>query len=124
MKPFSLKSPIGSFLCALLILPGAAVTTALANSPGGGTGTGPAITLVDNGNGTLTMGNGIVSILCNVSGAELPQINYTYNNGGGIVTNQMLNGGTDGGKFYWEEGGFGTSNFTETASVSVPTYGE
>jgi len=79
--------------------------------PGGGTGSGPNVTLVDNG-ATVTLGNGIVSILCTKSGATINQINYTYNNGGGTVTNQLLAGGHNGGQLYWELGGFGTGSFT------------
>ena len=76
-------------------------TGVLANIPSGGTGTGPAVTLVDNG-GTVTIGNGIVSILCTKSGATIDQINYIYNNGSGTITNQLLSGGTYGGQLYWE----------------------
>lgn len=73
----------------------------LANVPGGGTN-GASVTLTDNGT-TVTLANGIVSILCTKSGATLNQINYTYNNGGGTQTQQLLSGGTDGGKLYWED---------------------
>jgi autotransporter-associated beta strand protein len=82
-----------------------------ANIPGGGSGTGPNVTLVDNGDGTVTMANGIVTIVCITSSAVLSQINYTYNNSGTTVTNQLLNGGKDGGEFYWENGGFGSGAF-------------
>jgi fibronectin type 3 domain-containing protein len=84
---------------------------ALANLPGGGNGTGPNVTLVDNGS-TLTVANGIVSILCTKSGATIDQINYTYNNGSGTTTTQLLVGGHNGGQLYWELGGFGTGSFT------------
>ena len=98
--------------------------TALANLPGGGTGTGPDVTLVDNGNGTVTMANGIVSILCTTVSATLNQINYTYNNSGVTVTNQLLNGGKDGGEFYWETGGFGSGNFTYSVVANNGNYCE
>jgi autotransporter-associated beta strand protein len=98
-------------------------TGALANIPGGGTGTGPNVTLVDNG-GTVTMGNGIVSIVCTKSSAVLSQINYIYNNGGGTVTNQLLNGGKDGGEFYWENGGFGSGTFAYSVVASSGDYAE
>ena len=91
-----------AILC-ILLLGGAA---AMANVPGGIIpGTNPAVTLTDNG-GTVTMSNGIVSILCNKAGANITQINYTYNNGNGTKTTQLLNGGNDGGELYWEFGNF------------------
>lgn len=83
----------------------------LANIPGGGTGAGAAVTLVDNGS-TVTIGNGIVSILCRKSGATINQINYTYNNGSGTTTTQLLAGGHNGGQLYWELGGFGGGSFS------------
>jgi hypothetical protein len=81
---------------------------AYANIPGGGTGTGPNVTLVDNG--SVTIGNGIVSIVCAKSGATINQINYTYNNGGGPQTINLLSGGNNGGRLYWELGGFTTGD--------------
>lgn len=81
------------------------------NIPGGGTGAGPSVTVTDNG-ATVTLANGIVSVVCIKSSATITQINYTYNNGGSTVTNQLLSGGFDDGKLYWETGGFGTGNFT------------
>ncbi len=72
----------------------------LANVAGGGTN-GPNVTLTDNGS-TVTLANGIVSLVCTKSGATINAINYTYNNGGGSQTRQLLSGGTDGGKLYWE----------------------
>ena len=93
--------------CFLLALP------VFANIPGGGTGTGADVTLVDNGS-TVTIANGTVSILCTKSGATINQINYTYNNGGGTQTVNLLAGGNNGGQLYWELGGFGGSTFTYT----------
>jgi rhamnogalacturonan endolyase len=101
-----------------------AVLSAFANIPGGGNGTGPAVTIVNSGPGTVTMANGIVSIVCQTSGAVISQINYTYNNSGTAVTNQLLNGGTDGGELYWETGGFGTGNFTYSVVSNTASYGE
>ncbi len=98
--------------------------SAWANIPGGGNGTGPDVTLVNNGNGTVTMANGIVSILCTTSGATINQINYTYNNSGTTVTNQLLANGTDGGEFYWETGGFGTGGFNYSAAANTGNYCE
>ena len=69
-------------LIVLVLLAG--VPAAWANLPGGGTGTGGSVTLVDNGNGTVTMANGIVSIVFTKTGAQInniyshiSQINFT-----------------------------------------------
>ena len=106
--------------CAWLL----SATPVLANLPGGGTGTGPDVTLTDNGNGTVTMANGIVSILITKSGATVNQINYTYNNGGGTVTNQVLAGGKNGGQLYWEFGGFGGNPFAYSVVANNGSYAE
>jgi rhamnogalacturonan endolyase len=106
--------------CGVLL----AMPSVFANIPGGGTGTGANVTLVNNGNGTVTMGNGIVSVLCNTSAAQITEINYTYNNGGSSTTRQLLNGGTDGGEFYWETGGFGSGSFTYTPVANTGNYAE
>src|SRR4051794_31389911 len=73
-------------------------SNAFGNLPGGGTGTGPNVTLVDNGNGTVTMANGIISIVITKSDASIHQINYTYNNSGSPTTYQVLSGGFSGGQ--------------------------
>jgi hypothetical protein len=96
----------------------------LGNIPGGGTGTGQAVTLVDNGNGTVTMANGIVSVLITKANANITQINYTYNNGGGTQTQQLLSGGYSGGKLYWENAGFGSGNFTYSVVANNGNYCE
>jgi hypothetical protein len=85
---------LSSFTTGLLALCGLLLATIpdFANIPGGGTGTGADVTLTDNGS-TATMANGIVSILITKANANITQINYTYNNGGGTQTQQLLNGG-------------------------------
>jgi autotransporter-associated beta strand protein len=95
-----------------------AATPVFANLPGGGTGTGASVTLTDNGT-TVTLANGLVSILCTKAGATINQINYTYNNGKGTTTTQLLNDGTDGGELYWETGGF---DATDSGYFSDTTY--
>src|ERR1700710_2563510 len=72
-----------------------------ANLPGGGTGTGPAVTLVNNGNGTVTMANGIISVIITPADASIHTLNYTYNNGGGTQSPNLLTGGNNGGQLYW-----------------------
>ncbi len=101
-----------------------AVTTARvpANIPGGGTGTGPNVTLTDNGT-SVTIANGIVSILCTKAGATIDQINYTYNNGGGTQTINLLSGGNNGGQLYWELGGFGGGTFAYSVTADPANNG-
>jgi len=82
-------------ICLMMLL----AQPLFANLPGGGTN-GPNVTLADNGS-TVTVGNGIVSILINKAGASISQINYIYNNSGTTVTNQLLAGGSSGGQLYW-----------------------
>src|SRR5580698_2662055 len=100
------------------------VGPAFANLPGGGDGSGPDVTLVNNGSGTVTMANGIVSVVCTTSSATINQINYTYNNSGTTVTNQLLANGTDGGELYWETGDFGTGAFNYSAVANSGDYCE
>ena len=107
-------------LCGLLV----SAITVFANIPGGGTGTGANVTVTDNGDGTVTMANGVVSIHVAKNGASINQINYTYNNGGGTQTQQLLAGGKDGGEFYWEFGGWGGSSWAYSLVTNNGTYAE
>ena len=101
----------------------AASFPASANIPGGGSGSGPAVTLTDNGS-TATIANGIVTLVCTKSSATISQINYAYNNSGTIVTNQLLSGGKDGGEFYWETGGWGGGSFVYSVVANTGDYCE
>ncbi|HEV2692699.1 MAG TPA: polysaccharide lyase family protein [Verrucomicrobiae bacterium] len=84
-------------LCVLLC-----ATAVLANLPGGGnTGTGANVTLTDNGS-TVTMANGIMSIVITKSSAQIGTINYTFNNTGSAQTLNLVSGNPNGGKLYWE----------------------
>jgi len=114
-----LKPLLLAFLLALT-----ARQSVLANLPGGGTGTGPAVTLLNNGNGTVTMANGIVSIVITTGNATIQKIYYIYNNSGNLVTNQLLAGGYDGGEFYWENAGFGSGSFTYSVVANSGNYCE
>jgi autotransporter-associated beta strand protein len=98
-SPFSMKSLIQKMLAVCCCL--FAVAPVFANIPGGGTGSGANVTLVDNGS-TVTISNGSVSIVCTKSGATITNISYTYNNGGGTQTINLLSGGNNGGQLYWE----------------------
>src|SRR4051812_3984541 len=108
--------------CVALISLVAVTAGTWANIPGGGTGTGPNVTLVDNGT-TVTIANGIVSILCTKSGATIDQINYTYNNGSGPQTINLLSGGNNGGQLYWELGGFGGGTFAYSVTADPASNG-
>jgi len=91
------------------------------NIPGGGTN-GPNVTLTDNGS-TVTLANGIVSVLCSKSGASINQINYTYNNGGGTQTLNLLAGGNNGGQLYWEDSSSQSLSFTYSVVVNPANNG-
>jgi len=116
--------PFSSRKCAVLrtlifvIAAWWSVMRAFANIPGGGTGTGADVTLTDNGS-TVTMANGIVSIVCDKA-ANITQINYTYTSGTGTTTTQMLTGG---GKLYWETSGWGSTK-TYSVVANTGTYSE
>jgi autotransporter-associated beta strand protein len=57
-----------------------------------GIGTGQAVTVTDSGN-TVTLDNGIVSIIISKSDAHISTMNYDGTN--------VLAGGSSGGEFYW-----------------------
>ncbi len=122
-----MKNPILArlrFIALLFCAIAFAVFHALANLPGGGTGTGPDVTLVDNGDGTVTMANGTISIVITKADATVHTINYTYNNSGTTTTTQVLNGGTQGGMLYWEFGGFSTGSGTYSIVANSGDYAE
>ncbi len=108
-------------LCVVLFVVFEAAS--FANIPGGGTGTGANVTLTSTST-TATLSNGIVSILCTKSGAVINQINYTYNNGSGTKTKQLLAGGKNGGQLYWEYGGYGNGGTWTYAVVVDPAVGD
>ena len=91
----------------------------LANVPGGiVNGTTAPVTLTSNANGP-TISNGIVQIVCTTAGAVINQINYTYNNGSGTKTKQMLLNGKDGGELYWEYGGYGSGGSADQPGEGI-----
>ena len=77
------------WVLALLFSPQAAPA---ANTPGGGTGAGQNVTVADNGDGTVTMANGIVSIVIVKNAARLNAVNYTHKNSGAAQTSPVLLG--------------------------------
>lgn len=97
-------------VCGLLALAG----PLYANIPGGGNGAGANVTLVNNGNGTITMANGIVTAEIQISTAQILQLSYN-----GF---QVTDGGTSGtSAFYWQ-GNSGSSD-TLTTIVDPSTNG-
>src|SRR5881394_2497943 len=56
--------------------------------------------------------------------ANIPQINYTYNNSGSPTTQQVLSGGNNGGEFYWEFGGFSSGSATYSVVANTGDYAE
>src|SRR5579871_2480854 len=106
-------------LCGFLL----SATGLFANVPGGGTN-GPNVTLTDNGDGTVTMANGTISIHLNKTSAVVDQINYTYNNSGSPQTQQVLSGGNNGGQLYWEFGGFSSGSATYSVVANNGDYCE
>jgi hypothetical protein len=66
--------------------------------PGGGTGAGPNVTVTDNGDGTVTLANGLVSIIIVKTTARLNEVNYTHKNSGTAQTTQVLQGK---GQYYY-----------------------
>jgi rhamnogalacturonan endolyase len=121
-----LSAKFGRKTVVVLVLLGALATLApvRANIPGGGTGTGANLTVVNNGDGSVTMANGVVSIHVEISGASINQINYTYNNGGGTQTQNLLAGGKNGGELYWEFGGWGGSSWAYSLVTNTGSYAE
>jgi autotransporter-associated beta strand protein len=99
----------------------------LGNIPGGGTGTGPAVSITDNGT-TVTMSNGIVAIVITKTSAEIDTINYTFNNTGSSQTLNLLSGGNggSGGYLYWfqNSGTFIAGPFTESVVTNTGDYAE
>src|SRR3954451_15777659 len=76
-----------------------------ANVAGGGTGRGPDVTIVDHHDGTVTLANGIVSILIDTKKARLDRVTYTHQNDGKPRTSEVLLPSSKGrGQYYY--GGF------------------
>ena len=96
--------------------------SAFANPPGGGTN-GANVTLTDNGT-TVTLANGIISIVVIKASAEIHILNYTFNNNGSTQTINMLGGGYSGGKFYWETAGWGGNPLTYSVVANTTNYAE
>ena len=105
MSCSAFRSALSGFLTLLLTAGINGPNAAGANRPGGGTGEGPDVTVTDNGDGTVTMANGIVSIVIVKKTSRLNEVTYTCDRGGKPQTSQMLQGK---GQYYY--GGFMLGN--------------
>jgi rhamnogalacturonan endolyase len=88
------------------------VNLVVTNIPG--IGSGPAVTVSDNGS-TVTLNNGIVSIVISKSDAHISSMNYQGTN--------LLAGGSNGGEFYWSwnQPNFQNPVVTQYSLVQDPT---
>ncbi len=105
MRRCASRSVLSGYLTLWLSAAISGPNAAGANLPGGGTGAGPDVTVTDNGNGTVTMANGIVSIVIVKKTSRLNEVTYTCDRKGRPQTNQMLLGK---GQYYY--GGFMLGN--------------
>jgi len=92
-----------------------------ANVPGGGTN-GANVTLTDSGT-TVTLGNGIVSLVCTKASGQITTLNYTFNNTGSSQTLNLLSGNSNGGKLYWENSNNQGLTFTYSLVVDPAANG-
>ena len=95
------RSALSCLLTLVLVAAIGGPDVAASNLPGGGTGAGPGVTVTDNRDGTVTMANGIVSIVIVKKTSRLNEVAYTCDRGGKPQTSQMLQGK---GQYYY--GGF------------------
>src|ERR1035438_436140 len=88
-----MKIHLLNFFCACVLLSAGSV---FANIPGGGNGTGANVTITTNtGAGTITMANGIVTVVINFNTSQILQLTY--------LGHQVTAGGTSGtSAFYWQ----------------------
>ena len=79
-------------LLYLILFAAFIANTSYANVPGGGTGTGPKVTVTDKGT-TVILSNGIISATISKSSASITSYKFNGYN--------MLSGGYNGGSIYW-----------------------
>jgi len=112
MKKAKLNIPKTVMIFLLALLP---TVVSRANVAGGGTGTGPNVTVTQSGT-NVTLSNGIVSFTIDTANANIT--NFTYNG-----TN-LLAGGSGGGHFYFDGSGGPTfNNPTYTLTVNPANNG-
>ena len=90
-----------------------------ANQPGGIIPGSPNVTVVDDGDGTVTMSNGIATIIINKTDARLASIKYTYNNNGTSRTTETLAPSNGPGRETFYFGGYPLGNGTYVYSLAT-----
>jgi rhamnogalacturonan endolyase len=112
--------PSASFRLLLLAVVLNAASLPVSGNTSGIASTGDAVTVKDNGDGTVTMANGIVSILIETAQNRLNSITYTANNSGAPRTIETLQKNEH---FRW--GGFplGGKTFVYSLAVDPATNG-
>ncbi len=96
----------------------------LANVAGGGKGQGPDVTVVDHHDGSVTLANGIVSILIDTTKARLDRVTYTHRNHGNARTSDVLLPSTKGrGQYYYGGFSLGSGAFEYTLATDPATNG-
>ncbi len=106
MKTYSPRRKANVLILAMLAIAiSFSPESAAANAAGGVNGPGPNVTVKDNGDDTVTMANGIASIVIVKMTGRLNSVTYTYNNDGSVKTCETLNGK---GQYYY--GGFSLGN--------------
>ncbi len=111
MNDRSFKTRVLTCMAAVLF---SGLVTTSANSPGGGTGKGPDVTVRDNGDGTVTVANGIVSIVVVKRTGALDSAVYVHSNSGTPVTTETLKG-----KGQYRIGGLGLGNQSYEYSLAT-----
>ncbi len=105
-KSFLLRSALKTLRFALLSVATVVCSNlGFANTAADGSGAGPDVTVTDNGDDTVTMSNGIASIVIVKKTGRLNSVSYTYTHDGTTKTCETLQGK---GQYYY--GGFSLGN--------------
>ncbi len=72
---------------------------ALANLPGGGTGIGPDVTTQSNSDGTITLDNGIATLVINPASGSIASLLYNHTQNGAVKQDYVIE--PHSGGFYW-----------------------
>jgi hypothetical protein len=98
---------------------GAMSWPALANTSGVAA-TGDDVTVKDNGDGTVTMANGLVTILIETAANRINSIKYTSNNSGAPRTVETIK---DNDHFRWGGSPLGGATFVYSLAIDPATNG-
>lgn len=119
-KSFLLRSALKTLRFALLSVATVVCSNlGFANTAADGSGAGPDVTVTDNGDDTVTMSNGIASIVVVKKTGRLNSVSYTYSNDGTTKTCETLSGK---GQYYY--GGFRLGNgiFEYSLATAPPAW--